>query len=162
MASTLPEILTFLDQCGFPFELWDCDPALADTAQFCEAYQVPLDHSANAILMRSKSGEQKYALCVLLATHRLNGNHCVRKKLGTRKVSFASAEETRHLTGMEIGGVTPIAIPQTLPIWIDEAVMDREYVILGGGNRESKIKLPPKALLSQINVEIVSDLASKG
>jgi prolyl-tRNA editing enzyme YbaK/EbsC (Cys-tRNA(Pro) deacylase) len=162
MASTLPEVLTFLDQCGFPFELWDCDPALADTAQFCEAYQVPLDHSANAILMRSKSGEQKYALCVLLATHRLNGNHCVRKKLGARKVSFASAEETRHLTGMEIGGVTPIAIPQTLPIWIDEAVMDREYVILGGGNRESKIKLPPKALLSQINVEIVSDLASKG
>jgi prolyl-tRNA editing enzyme YbaK/EbsC (Cys-tRNA(Pro) deacylase) len=84
----------------------------------------------------------------------------VRKKLGARKVSFVSAEETRNLTGMGIGGVTPIAIPQTLPIWIGEKVMDREYVILGGGNRASKIKIPPKALLSQVNVEIVSGLAS--
>ena len=62
---------------------------------------------------------EKYALCVLLATHRLNTNHTVRKKLGARKVSFAAAEQTRELTGMEIGGVTPLCLPAGLPVWID-------------------------------------------
>ena len=31
----------------------------------------------------------------------------VRKRLGTRKASFASSDQTVELTGMQIGGVTP-------------------------------------------------------
>jgi len=159
MSDTLPAIREFLDQCGFAYEVWPCDPALADTAAFCAHYGVPLENSANAILLRSKTGERRFALCVLLAVDRLNSNHTVRKKLGARKVSFASADETRELTGMEIGGVTPLALPAGLPIWIDAAVMACEYVVLGGGNRASKIKLDPRALLAQPSAEVVEGLA---
>ncbi len=159
MSDTLPVIKLFLEECGHEYEIWPCDPDLADTTRYCEHYKVPLENSANAILVRSKTGEKKYALCVLRATDRLNGNHTVRKKLGARKVSFASAEETRDITGMEIGGVTPFCLPQTLPIWIDAAVMDCEYVVLGGGNRSSKIKVSPQAIAQQSNVEVVKDLA---
>jgi prolyl-tRNA editing enzyme YbaK/EbsC (Cys-tRNA(Pro) deacylase) len=111
MSPTLPAIDEFLQQSGLAFEIWPCDPELADTARFCEHYGVALENSANAILVGSKTGERKYVLCVLLATHRLNTNHTVRKKMGARKVSFASADETRELTGMEIGGVTPLCLP---------------------------------------------------
>ena len=159
MSATLPQIQDFLEQSGFEFEIWPCDSELADTAVFCEHYGVSLENSANAILVRSKTGEKKFVVCVLLATQRLNTNHTVRKKMGARKVSFASADETRDLTGMEIGGVTPIALPGNLPIWIDDAVMRCEYVVLGGGNRECKIKLDPQALLLQTGVEVVTDLA---
>ena len=159
MGDTLPEIELFLAQSGRDYEIWPCDPELADTARFCAHYGVALENSANAILIRSKIGERKFALCVLLATHRLNTNHTVRKKLGARKVSFASADETRDLTGMEIGGVTPLCLPANLPIWIDAAVMDCDYVVLGGGNRHSKIKADPAVLLQQPGVEVVPDLA---
>ena len=159
MSATLPEIQAFLDSSGLDFEVWPCDPELADTARFCEHYGVALENSANAILVRSKTGERKYVLCVLLATHRLNTNHTVRKKMGARKVSFASSDETREITGMEIGGVTPICLPEGLPLWIDAAVMDCDYVVLGGGNRESKIKADPDILLLQAGVEVVDDLA---
>jgi len=161
MSDTLPEIREFLERCGYPFETWPCDPELADTAVFCAHYGVSLANSANAILVRSKTGERKFALCVLLATDRLNTNHTVRKKMGARKVSFASADETRDLTGMEIGGVTPLVLPGDLPIWIDGAVMACEYVVLGGGNRNSKIRLDPRALLEQEQAEVVEDLARR-
>ena len=161
MSITLPEIEQFLQQTGLEYEVWPCDPQLADTARFCEHYGVSLENSANAILVRSKTGAEKYALCVVLATHRLNTNHTVRKKLGARKVSFASAEQTRELTGMEIGGVTPLCLPANLAVWVDAAVMDREYVVLGGGNRSSKIKADPQILLQQANVEVVPDLAKQ-
>ena len=162
MSETLPSIQNFLETCGYPFEVWPCDPELADTATFCAHYGVALENSANAILVRSKTGELKFVVCVLLATDRLNTNHTVRKKLGARKVSFASADETRDRTGMEIGGVTPIALPADLPIWIDAAVMQCEYVVLGGGNRECKIKIDPRALEHQANVEVVAELAKRG
>lgn len=159
MSTTLPAIEKFLESCGKAFEIWPCDPELADTAAFCQHYDCDLEKSANAIVVRSKTGERKYVLCVLLATQRLNTNHTVRKKIGARKVSFASADETRELTGMEIGGVTPIALPAGLPVWIDAEVMKCDYVVLGGGNRESKIKIDPAALLQQPGVEVVEELA---
>ena len=162
MSATLPAIQAFLDGCGLDYEVWPCDSKLADTAVFCEHYGVSLSNSANAILVRSKTGERKFVLCVLLATDRLNTNHTVRKKMGARKVSFASAAETRGITGMEIGGVTPLALPQGLPIWIDAAVMQCEYVVLGGGNRDCKIRLDPRALLQQPGAEVVVDLAKPG
>ena len=132
---------------------------MADTARFCAHYDVPLARSANSILVRSKTGEPKHALCVLLATHRLDVNHTVRKKLGARKVSFADAEETRMMTGMEIGGVTPLGLPDGLPVWVDRSVMDCEYIILGGGNRSSKLKVSPALLNTLPGVEVVVGLA---
>ncbi len=162
MAETLPLIQSVLQASALPFEVWDCDPEAADTAAFCERYGVSPAHSANTIVVRSKTGELRYAVCVVLATHRLDVNHVVRKKLGVRKVSFASAQETRELTGMEIGGVTPIGLPGDLPVWIDQAVTACEYVILGGGNRSSKLKVDP-GLFSQLpGVEIVPGLGKAG
>jgi prolyl-tRNA editing enzyme YbaK/EbsC (Cys-tRNA(Pro) deacylase) len=54
----------------------------------------------------------------------------VRKRLGARKVSFASAEETAELTGMMIGGVTVFALPRDLPLWVDARVMARPSVVV--------------------------------
>lgn len=159
MSDTLPEIRTILEASGLDFEVWDCDPDLADTTVFCERYGVEPADSANTILVRSKTGELKFAACVVLATHRLDVNHTVRKKLGARKVSFASAEETKTATGMEIGGVTALALPPDLPLWIDGDVMRRAFVILGGGNRSSKLKVLPALLDATPNAEIVEGLA---
>lgn len=159
MSDTTPEIRTVLEASGLDFEVMDCDPELADTAVFCERYGVSLDHSANTIVVRSKTGEEKFAVCVVLATGRLDVNKTVRKRLGVRKASFASADETRALTGMEIGGVTALALPAGLPLWIDAEVMRRDYIILGGGNRSSKIRVDPAIFESTPETEIVEGLA---
>ena len=105
-------------------EVVECDPALADTAAFCAAYGYSLDDSANAILVAGRVEPPVFAVCVVLATTRLDVNRTVRKRLGVRKASFAPAELTAEVTGMAIGGVTPFALPPGLPLWIDGRVMD--------------------------------------
>lgn len=148
-----------LQASGTSFEIIDCDPDLADTADFCAHYGYAPEDSANAILVRTKTGEEKYALCVVLATTRLDVNHTVRKKFPARKVSFASAEETRAATGMEIGGVTPIGLPAGLPVWVDAAVVARERIILGGGGRDTKVIVTPAYFHSLSETEVVDGLA---
>ena len=140
-------------------ELFPCDPALADTAAFCAAYGFALADSANTILVVGKSDPPVYAACIVLATHRLDVNRSVRGRLGTRKASFASAEETRDLTGHEIGGVTAFGLPAGLPILVDAAVMERERIVLGGGSRSWKVLAPPSILLTLHGVEVVDGLA---
>ena len=143
------------------YELFPCDPALADTAQFCEAYGFSPDESANTIVVVGKADPRRYAACVVLATHRLDVNRAVRDRLGTRKASFAGADETRELTGMEIGGVTPFGLPNGLPVWIDAAVMARPRVVLGGGSRSWKVIAPPDILLRLPAAEAVEGLANR-
>jgi prolyl-tRNA editing enzyme YbaK/EbsC (Cys-tRNA(Pro) deacylase) len=159
VADTEDPVLAQLDAIGAGYEIVACDPDLADTAAFCEVYGYAPEDSANAILVVGKSEPPTYAMCLVLANHRLDVNNVVRKRLGTRKASFASAEATVELTGMQIGGVTPFGVSTDVPLWIDARVMDRERLIIGGGSRDRKLLVPPATLLAHPAAEVVEGLA---
>ena len=148
-----------LDATGLDYELISCDPELADTAAFCAHYGYPIEQSANTILVASRKPAGHYAACVVLATHRLDVNGRVRRLLGVQKLSFAPPEVTAEVTGMLIGGVTPMALPSEVPLWIDGAVMANEWVILGGGSRSMKVKADPRVLTMLPGAEVVEGLA---
>ena len=157
--ATVPEIQAFLAASGLAHEIVPCDPDDAETATFAAKYGYSLDDSANCILVKTKTGDERFVACVVLATPRLDVNKRVRKKIGARKGSFAAPEDTRRLTGMDLGGVTPLCLPDDLPVWVDAAVMARETIILGGGDRASKIIVAPQIFTQVPNVEVVDDLA---
>lgn len=153
-------VIDSLEATGQPYEIVECDPDLADTAAFCEAYGYAPEDSANAILVVGKSEERPIACCLVLADTRLDVNGVVRKRLGTRKASFASADDTIERSGgMQIGGVTPFGLPVDVPIWIDERVMARDRVIVGGGGRDQKVLCPPTTITALATAEVVADLA---
>ena len=159
MSDPHADVVAALDARGVEYEVMECDPDFADTAAFCEKYGISPDESANTILVVGKSEPRRYVACVVLATTRLDVNGIVRQRLGVKKASFASADETRDMTGMLIGGVTPIALPDGVPIWVDAAVMTPASIVLGGGDRSTKLRMTPAALVTLPNVEVVDDLA---
>jgi prolyl-tRNA editing enzyme YbaK/EbsC (Cys-tRNA(Pro) deacylase) len=137
------------------------DPALADTAAFCAAYEVGLDVSANCVVVSGKrEGAIRYAACVVLATTRADVNNVVRRRLDVRKASFAPMAEAVELTGMEYGGITPIGLPAQWPILVDARVIATPHVIIGSGVRHSKIVLPGPALGALPNAEVLDGLAN--
>ena len=152
-------VVDHLRRLGVEHEIIPCDPALADTAAFCAAYGYSADDSANTIIVIGKGENPRPVACVVLASTRLDVNGLVRRRLEVRKASFASADETMQLTGMEIGGVTAFALPDGLPIWIDAAVMERSRIILGGGSRSIKVLTPPSTLAMLDEATVVDDLA---
>lgn len=154
-------VAAVLGRLGVPYEVITIDPAFADTAAFCARYGVPLDRSANTIIVASKKEPRQYAACVVLATTRLDVNHAVRRVMRVSRLSFADAEETRALTGMAIGGVTVFALPEGLPVYVDERVMAPDWIILGGGGRSTKIRASPEILRRLPGVEVVAGLATE-
>jgi prolyl-tRNA editing enzyme YbaK/EbsC (Cys-tRNA(Pro) deacylase) len=140
------QVVAVLDRLGEPYALQPIDPAFADTAAYCERYGVPLERAANTLIVVAKKEPRRYAACVVLATNRLDVNRAVRRLLDTSRVSFASADETRALTGMLLGGVTVFALPADLPIYVDEKVLAHDWVILGSGSRSSKVRVSPAVL----------------
>jgi len=153
-----PRVRAALDALGIEYTLVPCDPELADTAAFCAAYGYDTGDSANTIIVESRDKPPRNAACVLLATTKLDVNGTVRRRIG-RKTSFAGPERTMELTGMSLGGVTAVALPPGLPLWIDARVMERDKVILGAGNRHWKVIAPPGFLATLPGAEVVEGLA---
>ena len=152
------QVHAWMDARSIAYEVMPCDPDLADTAQFCEHYGIAPAASGTTIVVATKKEPKDYVACVVAATSKLDVNKRVRKLMGARKVSFASADETRDLTGMLIGGVTIFALPDQLPIYVDRPLMDLEYIWVGGGSRSSKLKLRPTELHKVPNLEFIEDL----
>ncbi|WP_188895984.1 YbaK/EbsC family protein [Microlunatus endophyticus] len=121
----------------------EIDPNLADTAAFCQAYESPLENSANCVVVAGRRAEtETTAACLVLATDRADVNKTVRKHLGVRKISFAPMEDAVSATGMEYGGITPVGLPGGWPVLVDTAVTGRPWIVIGSGTRGSKLAIP--------------------
>jgi prolyl-tRNA editing enzyme YbaK/EbsC (Cys-tRNA(Pro) deacylase) len=152
-------VRSVLDKLDVAYEIVLCDPQFADTAEFCRQYGYLSEQCANTIVVASKREPKTYAAGVVLATTRLDINKTMCRLMQVPKASFASANETQQLTGMLIGGVTIFALPDDLTIYVDQHVMQQPWVIVGGGDRSSKIKISPGVFLHMKNVEIIAGLS---
>jgi len=127
----------------------EIDPALSDTAAFCQRYGVLLAAAANCVLVVGKrGGELRWAACLVLAVHRADVNGVVRRHLDVRKVSFAATDDATAQTAMEYGGITPIGLPPDWPILVDRQVAEAGDVVIGSGVRRSKLVLPGDRLVA--------------
>jgi prolyl-tRNA editing enzyme YbaK/EbsC (Cys-tRNA(Pro) deacylase) len=153
------DVLQVLKSYGLSFKVLACDPELADTTAFCEHYGFTAEESANTIIVTSRKVEPvQYVACVVLATTRLDVNKKVCELMSVKRASFADGETTVKLTGMMIGGVTATGITD-IPIYVDRQVLKQSEIVMGGGNRSSKVILDPSELTKLPNVQIVDDLA---
>jgi prolyl-tRNA editing enzyme YbaK/EbsC (Cys-tRNA(Pro) deacylase) len=135
------------------------DPALADTAAFCERYGVSPAESANCVVIAGRrGGETSYAACMVAATTRADVNGLVRRHLDVRKASFAPVDAVTAATGMEYGGITPAGLPAGWPVLVDEAVAKTASVVIGSGIRGSKLRLPGSLLAALPAAQILPGL----
>ncbi|MFE7244907.1 YbaK/EbsC family protein [Streptomyces sp. NPDC057580] len=138
----------------------DTDPDKADTAVFCETYDVPPELSANCVVVAAKrGGNVTLAACLALAGTRVDVNKAVRQHLEARKVSFAPMATAISETGMEYGGITPLGLPATWPLLIDEVVTAAPHVLVGSGRRRGKLILPGWAMARIPGAEVIPGLA---
>src|SRR5580693_3002148 len=99
----------------------EIDPTLADTAEFCQAYGVSLEESANCVVIAGKrGGAVTYAACMVTATTRADVNGLVRQHIGARKASFGAMDLVTSLAAMEYGGITPIGLPDGWAVLVDD------------------------------------------
>jgi prolyl-tRNA editing enzyme YbaK/EbsC (Cys-tRNA(Pro) deacylase) len=135
------------------------DEDLADTAAFSEAYGVPLEASANCVVVAARrAGQTTLAACSVLATTRADVNGLVRRHLGARKASFAPQDVAVAESGMAYGGITPVGLPGDWPILVDAAVAATDLVVIGSGTRGSKLALPGPVLAGLPSAQVLDGL----
>ena len=139
----------------------EIDPGLADTAALNDAFSLPVEASANCVVVGgSRAGDERVAAAVVRAHTRADVNTRVRKLLDVRKASFLPTDRATAESGMEYGGITPIGLPAGWRVLLDARVVhDGALALVGSGVRRSKLLLPGALLGRLPGAEVVDDLA---
>jgi prolyl-tRNA editing enzyme YbaK/EbsC (Cys-tRNA(Pro) deacylase) len=138
----------------------EIDPALADTEALCAAYQLPLEASANCIVVAGRrDGEERVAACLVRADTRADVNNAVKRLLDVRKASFLSMDRAVEESGMEYGGITPLGIPAHWRLLVDRRVVAMDVAVVGSGVRRSKLLLTGPSIAALPRAEVVDGLA---
>jgi prolyl-tRNA editing enzyme YbaK/EbsC (Cys-tRNA(Pro) deacylase) len=137
----------------------EIDPELADTAVMSEEYDLPLAASGNCVVVAGKrAGEERIAACVVRADTRADVNNLVKRTLDVRKASFLSMDRAVEESAMAHGGITPVGLPASWRLLVDERLLAEPVVIVGSGVRRSKLLLPGRLLAQLPGAEVVAGL----
>ncbi len=146
-------------QHGAEVAVVEIDPELADTAAMTEAYDVPLDASANCVVVSGRrAGDERIAACLVRADTRADVNNLVKRTLDVRKCSFHPMDRAVQETAMEYGGITPVGLPAPWRLLVDASVLEIEAVIIGSGVRRSKLLVPGRLFGELPGAEVLTGL----
>ncbi|HEU4755770.1 MAG TPA: YbaK/EbsC family protein [Agromyces sp.] len=156
VAAPTAAALRSTDVAGHDVLVAAIDPGLADTAAFCEHYEISMADGANCVVVQARRGDRTwYAALLVRGSDRADVNGVVRRHLDARKLSFAPMDDAVALTGMEYGGITPVGLPADWPILVDSSVAEHERLIIGSGIRGSKLLVTGAFLASLPGAEVL-------
>lgn len=141
-------------------EVLEIDPEHADTAVLVEQTGMDLQDMANCIVISgARAGVERVCAVLVLGHTRADVNKTVRKLLDVRRCSFMPMDQAVERTGMEYGGITPVGLPPSWPVLVDERVVKRGSIVIGSGVRRSKLRLPGQLAGQLPGAQVVEHLA---
>jgi prolyl-tRNA editing enzyme YbaK/EbsC (Cys-tRNA(Pro) deacylase) len=158
VAEPVLRALTAWDRGG-EVSVIEIDPDLADTAALTEAYGLPLEASANCVVVAGRrAGNERIAACVVTADTRADVNNLVKRSLDVRKASFLSMDRAVAESLMEYGGITPIGLPDDWRLLVDARIAQLDAAMIGSGVRRSKLMVRGPDLAAYPGVELTEGL----
>ncbi|HTP11726.1 MAG TPA: YbaK/EbsC family protein [Anaerolineae bacterium] len=153
----LPPVARALNELRIPYRLFvHAGPVHSLEQAAHERNQWP-DQVIRSIVFRV--GKDEF-LMALMAGDRQIAWPILRRYLGQSRLTLATEDEVRSVTGYERGAVAPFGLPQPMRILVDPSVFTHEEVSLGSGVRGTAVIMTSSDLRQALgNVEVV-DLSS--
>lgn len=127
-----------LQALGVPFHEFSHAGPVFSLEQAAEEREQRPEQVVRSILFRLAQDEY---LMVLVGGPKQIDWKRLRAAMGQSRMTMATPDEVRAVTGYEIGAVAPFALPRPIRVLLDESVMGEEVVSLGSGVRGTAVIL---------------------
>jgi Cys-tRNA(Pro) deacylase len=143
----LPPVAATLARLAIPYRLFTHPGPVTSLEQAAyERGQRPAQ-VVRSILFRL--AQDRFAMVLVAGPAQVDWKR-LRQQIGQSRLTMASAEEVLAVTGYPIGAVSPLGLPQPLPVYIDESVLAEAEISLGSGVRGTTVILASAALLAAL------------
>lgn len=136
-----------LDRLQTPYRLFTHSGPVSSLEQAAAERGQRPEQVVRSILFRL---DQEHFALVLVAGPAQVAWRTLRQKLGQSRLTMASEEEVLAVTGYQTGAVSPLGLPQPLPVYIDDSVTAEEEISIGSGLRGTTVILRTADLLGAL------------
>ncbi len=152
---TVNNITRMLDAKKVPYRAFELPPEKLGAEETARLLGVPLDQVYKTIVVR-REGQGKPILAVVPGTAEVDLK-ALAKAVGEKKLHLPSEREAEQLTGLQAGGISPLAlVNRGYQVVLDASASRFREVHISGGQRGLNILLPVEALIKLTNARLAS------
>jgi len=135
------KITRYLDRSGVPYHILPHSEPVFTVEAAAAQRGVVLEEMVKSILLRERR-KHRFVMACVTGDARLDPQ-AVREHLsgGWKRLSFASAEEIKAVTGYSKGAVAPLCLPENVPVVFDEAISHCVKVNISSGDPMAGLEL---------------------
>ena len=156
-------ITRLLDAKKIPYTAFELPAEKLGAHETARLLNVPLEQVFKTIVV-TREGKGKPILAVVPGSAEVDLKSLA-KALGEKKLHLPTEREAEQLTGLQVGGISPLAlINKGFQVVLDSSAGKYQEIHISGGQRGLNIRLPVEALISltHARVEIIINMSQAG
>ncbi len=151
MKSIFERIKELLDEKKVVYQIKDHPPTYT-SEESARHRGEPLKIGAKAMTLKT---DAEFIMAVLPADRKIDSN-AIKKIFNSKNLRFATKEELCELTGLVPGAVPPFGSLFDIPMIVDKAFLEEEFMAFNAGSLEKSIKMKVKDYIRLVQPKIAS------
>jgi Cys-tRNA(Pro)/Cys-tRNA(Cys) deacylase len=148
-------VTRLLEAKKVPYTAFETPAEKLGAAETARYLNVPVETVFKSIVV-TRPGPGRHLLAVIPGNREVDLK-LLAAALGEKKVILPSERQAEQLTGLQAGGISPLAlINRGFQVVIDDAARAHSEIHLSGGQRGLNIRLPVKALATLTNARFAA------
>ena len=150
---TQTNITRLLDSRGIPYELYEFPAQKLSALEVANLLQVDVNLVYKSIVVtRPQKGKP---ILVLVPGPLEVDLKALAKALNEKKVILPTEREAENLTGLQAGGISPLALlNKGFQVILDSSVQDRPQIIISAGQRGMNLRIQVSALIEMTHARV--------
>jgi len=147
-----------LEQQQIPYRLFTHTGEIRSLQQAAEERDQAVQQIVRSIVFRMAA--EKYMMALIAGSSQISWQ-TLRRILGTNRISMANAGQVLDATGYQTGAVSPLGLPTSMRILVDQRILQQEEISIGSGMRGTTVIMQSQHLLPALEDAEVHDLCSE-
>lgn len=136
------QVKEYFERNGYDFAIYELEESTATVKLAAKAHGVVPAMIAKSLVFGLKDGSS----IMIITTGNTKIENKKYKQYFGQKAKMLKADEVLEITGHPIGGVCPFGLKTPMNIYLDQSLLEFEYVYPAAGSTNSSIKISPQQL----------------
>jgi Cys-tRNA(Pro)/Cys-tRNA(Cys) deacylase len=142
-----------LESRKIPYEVFTFSPEIHSATGVAEVVGLPPDQVVKTLVVLRSKGKP---MLVMIAGDRELGLKRVAQAVGEKKVRMALHREAEELTGLQVGGISALALlNRPFEVFIDRRATELSHVLVSAGQRGINLRLAVPDLIRVTRARVI-------
>ena len=151
-------VTRLLDARKVDYEVFELPPEKHSAEETAELLGIPAHFVYKTLVVLRETKGKKPLLVMTPAGRELNLK-ALAASLGEKKLHMAAQREAESLTGLQVGGISALAlVNRGFEVGLERAALDLPYIHISAGQRGANLRLQVADLVKLTNARLVDTL----